>query len=202
MSIKMIVLASGRGSNFEAIQRSCEQNKIDGEIIAVFSNKAEAKALAKAKDFGIEAHAVVAKEFASQVDYEKALIEQVNAYDYDLIVLAGYMKVLGETFLNEAKSPIMNIHPSLLPSFTGLHAQKQAVDYGVKVSGCTVHFVDAGLDSGPIIAQRVVPVEDDDDEESLSNRILVQEHKLYTEVIAAFAAGRIQVNGRRVTVRD
>ncbi len=200
MSIKIIVLASGRGSNFEAIYNSCKKGEIDGEIIGVFSDKLDAEVLKKAEKNRIYNEAIVSKTFKNKVDYEKALLDTINSFDYDLICLAGYMKVLGKTFLEGAKSKIMNIHPSLLPAFQGLKAQKQAVDYGVKYSGCTVHFVDEGLDTGPIIAQEVVEVYDDDTEESLSKRIIKKEHKLYSEVISDYQKGYIDLVGNKVKI--
>lgn len=200
MSIKIVVLASGRGSNFEAIYAACQENQIDGEVVALFSDKEEAVALKTAEKYGLKHKAVIAKNYTDKMMYEKALVEELNQLDYDLIVLAGYMKVLGEHFLTSVKVPIMNIHPSLLPSFPGLHAQRQALEYGVKYTGCTVHFVDSGLDSGPIILQRVVGVENNDTEESLSLRILKEEHRLYSEAISLFAQNRLMIRGRTVEI--
>ena len=184
MSIKIVVLASGRGSNFEAIYAACQEGRIDGEIVALFSDKEEAVALKTAEKYGLKHKAVIAKNYTDKMMYEKALVEELNQLDYDLIVLAGYM----------------NIHPSLLPSFPGLHAQRQALEYGVKYTGCTVHFVDSGLDSGPIILQRVVGVENNDTEESLSLRILKEEHRLYSEAISLFAQNRLMIRGRTVEI--
>ena len=200
MSIKIVVLASGRGSNFEAIYAACQEGRIDGEIVGLFSDKEEAVALKTAEKHGLKHKAVIDKNYTDKMMYEKALVEELNQLDYDLIVLAGYMKVLGEHFLSSVKVPIMNIHPSLLPSFPGLHAQRQALEYGVKYTGCTVHFVDSGLDSGPIILQRVVGVEDNDTEDTLSSRILKEEHRLYSEAISLFAQNRLQVKGRSVAI--
>lgn len=202
MSVRLIVLASGRGSNFEAILNQIKLNKLDAEIVAVFSDKPEAKVLETARANGLVAKAFDAKAYETKVAYEKALVNALKDLEFDLVILAGYMRVLGETFLEEIKTPIMNIHPSLLPSFTGLHAQKQALDYGVKYSGCTVHFVDSGLDTGPIIKQSVVEVLDTDTEQSLSARILEKEHLLYSEVISLFAENKLDVVDRKVFIKD
>lgn len=202
MSVRLIVLASGRGSNFEAILNQIKLNKLDAEIVAVFSDKPEAKVLETARANGLVAKAFDAKAYETKVAYERALVNALKDLEFDLVILAGYMRVLGETFLEEIKTPIMNIHPSLLPSFTGLHAQKQALDYGVKYSGCTVHFVDSGLDTGPIIKQSVVEVLDTDTEQSLSARILEKEHLLYSEVISLFAENKLDVVDRKVFIKD
>ena len=200
MSIKIVVLASGRGSNFEAIHAACQEGRIDGEIVGLFSDKEEAVALKTAEKYGLTHKAVIAKNYTDKIMYEKALVEELSQLDYDLIVLAGYMKVLGEHFLASVQVPIMNIHPSLLPSFPVLNVERQALEYGVKYTGCTVHFVDSGLDSGPIILQRVVGVEDNDTEDTLSSRILKEEHRLYSEAISLFAQNRLQVKGRSVAI--
>lgn len=202
MSVRLIVLASGRGSNFEAILNQIKLKKLDAEIVAVFSDKPEAKVLETARANGLVAKAFDAKAYETKVAYERALVNALKDLEFDLVILAGYMRVLGETFLEEIKTPIMNIHPSLLPSFTGLHAQKQALDYGVKYSGCTVHFVDSGLDTGPIIKQSVVEVLDTDTEQSLSARILEKEHLLYSEVISLFAENKLDVIDRKVFIKD
>lgn len=202
MSVRLIVLASGRGSNFEAILNQIKLKKLDAEIVAVFSDKPEAKVLETARANGLVAKAFDAKAYETKVAYERALVNALKDLEFDLVILAGYMRVLGETFLEEIKTPIMNIHPSLLPSFTGLHAQKQALDYGVKYSGCTVHFVDSGLDTGPIIKQSVVEVLDTDTEQSLSARILEKEHLLYSDVISLFAENKLEVVDRKVFIKD
>lgn len=200
--LHIVVIASGRGSNFEAIANQIDAGLLDAEITLLLSDKPAAPALATAKTRGIPAQAVDATTFADQATYETALLEAIQAVPCDLIVLAGYMRILGAVFIEGADVPIMNIHPSLLPAFPGLHAQKQALDYGVKVAGCTVHFVDGGLDSGPIIAQANVPVLDDDTEATLSARILKEEHRLYSDVIARFAAQRLEVTGRIVRTKE
>lgn len=200
--LSLVVLASGRGSNFLAIQEAIEAGTLDAKIVLLLSDKPEAKALSIARAHGIPAKAFPPSAFSDQNAYEQALLDEIRQGPCDLIILAGYMKILGAAFIEAAPAPILNIHPSLLPSFPGLHAQRQAVQYGVKVSGCTVHFVDSGLDSGPIIAQRAVPVYGDDNEESLSARILVEEHQLYSEVLRWFAAGRVELDGRIVTITE
>ncbi|QPK93750.1 phosphoribosylglycinamide formyltransferase [Actinomyces sp. zg-332] len=200
MTTKLIILASGRGSNALAIHNSCIQNRLDAEIVAIFSDNPTANIINKAKEIGINSAVINPRNYSSKENYEKELVTEINKYDYDLVVLAGYMRILGKTFLDNIKTPIMNIHPSLLPSFPGLHAQKQAIDYGVKVSGCTVHFVDKGLDTGPIIAQASVPVYSDDDEDSLSERILVEEHKLYTKAINYYNQKQLAIVDRTVYI--
>lgn len=198
--LNLVILASGRGSNFEAILNNCKSGDLKATVSLLLSNKADAKALATAEREGIAAQAVLPEVFASSDAYEEALLAEIAKVPCDLIVLAGYMKILGEYFIHHAPAPIVNIHPSLLPSFPGLHAQAQAVEYGVKVSGCTVHFVDAGLDSGPIICQKAVPVLEGDDEDSLSARILKEEHQLYSEAIGLIADGKIKIDGRIVRI--
>lgn len=201
MGIRIAVLASGRGSNLLAILEAIAEGKIDGEIVVVLSDKAEAKALEHAKNAGIAAFFVNPKAFAQKADYEAQLLQYIKSADCQLICLAGYMRILSSYFLSQASCPVMNIHPALLPSFPGLHAQQQALDYGVKVAGCTVHFVDEGMDSGAIILQRTVPVLENDTEDTLSARILEQEHQAYSEAIQLFAQGRLQVSGRMVKVK-
>lgn len=200
--MKIVVLASGRGSNFKTIADNIANGSLTGvEITGLISDKPTANALKLAKDYGVRAECVDAVSFADRDAYEKALVEVLLTMPCDLVVLAGYMKVLGHVFLDAVKVPVINIHPALLPSFPGLHAQRQAVEYGAKVSGCTVHFVDAQLDHGPIIAQVAVPVEEGDDEDSLSARILVQEHKLYTHCLQLLADDRVSIEDRRVIIR-
>lgn len=197
--IEIAVLASGRGSNFAAIEEAIEQEKINGEIRVVLSDKENAGALAKAEAKGIKNKWIDPKAYSDKDVYEQALLDEIG--ECDLIVLAGYMRILGEGFIEKAPCPIMNIHPALLPAFPGLHGQRQAVEYGVKIAGCTVHFVDTGLDSGPIIMQAAVEVKDDDDEESLSARILKEEHRIYPEAVAAYARGELYIEGRTVKRR-
>ena len=201
MGIRIAVLASGRGSNLVAIMQAIAEKKIDGEIAVVLSDKAEAKAFEHAKNAGIPAYHVNPKAYEQKADYEAELLRCIDQADCQLICLAGYMRILSPYFVSQATCPIMNIHPALLPAFPGLHGQRQALEYGVKVAGCTVHFVDEGMDSGAIILQKTVPVLHDDTEDSLSARILEQEHQAYPEAIQLFAQGKLELCGRIVKVK-
>ena len=176
---RLVVLASGRGSNFKAILEAIERGEIDGEIVAVISDHHDAKALDIARDHEIEA----IYGNAASGEYDDWLVGTVKTYAPDYILLAGYMRIVPPVFVATFAGKIINIHPALLPSFKGLHGQRQALEYGVKVSGCTVHYVDEGMDTGKIIAQKAVEVKDGDTEETLSARILEQEHKLYPAVV-------------------
>lgn len=200
MKCNVAVFASGRGTNFQAIlQRSLEKDA-QFKIRMLISDKKEAKALQTAKKAGIEALYVDPSSYPGKKEYEEGLVQLVKKAGCDLVCLAGYMRILGKTFLEGWNKDVMNIHPSLLPSFKGLAAQLQALEYGVKYTGCTVHFVDDGMDTGPVIDQRVVPVFHTDDENSLSERIIVEEHKLYPEMVQLYALGKIKKNGRQVIV--
>ncbi|WP_047495627.1 phosphoribosylglycinamide formyltransferase [Terriglobus sp. TAA 43] len=191
------VLLSGRGSNFIAIADAIANGSLTGcEIAAVLSNIADAPGLAVAQQRGIATEAYVSKG-VPRAEHDAKMIAALNTHEIDLVILAGYMRVLSPEFIRAFPDRILNIHPSLLPSFPGLHAQKQALDYGAKVAGCTVHFVDEAVDHGVIILQRVVPVEDSDDEAALSARILEQEHQAYPEAIARVISGRYQADDRR-----
>ncbi|MBR6755371.1 MAG: phosphoribosylglycinamide formyltransferase [Peptococcaceae bacterium] len=201
MTINLAVLASGRGSNLQAIVRATEEGKLDAKVVLVLSDKADAKALDFAREKGIAAVHVSPKDFAQKSDYEAELLRQIDQVDCQLICLAGYMRILSPYFIQNAKVPVMNIHPALLPAFPGLHSQKQALDYGVKIAGCTVHFVDEGMDSGAIILQKSVPVLDDDTEDTLSARILEQEHQAYWQAIQLFAENKLVVEGRTVKIK-
>lgn len=201
MTIKLAVLASGRGSNLQAIVRASEAGMLDAQVVLVLSDKADAKALDFAREKGIAAIHVSPKAFAQKADYEAELLKYIAAAQSQLICLAGYMRILSPYFIQQAQMPVMNIHPALLPSFPGLHAQQQALDYGVKVAGCTVHFVDEGMDSGAIILQKTVPVLDNDTEDSLSARILEQEHQAYWQAIQLFAHDRLVIEGRTVKIK-
>lgn len=196
------VLASGRGSNFEAIAKNCAEGKIDAKIAILLSDRKDAKALERAKAFDIEARFVDPGHFKTKLtpEAEEEYVRVLQEHNVELIILAGFMRILKSHFLRSFAGRIINIHPALLPSFPGLHGQKQAFDYGVKVSGCTVHFVDEGVDTGPIIIQRAVPVLEEDTADTLAARILVEEHKIYSEAIQLFAEDRIRINGRRVQV--
>jgi phosphoribosylglycinamide formyltransferase-1 len=193
------VLISGRGTNLQAIIDARERGEITGRIAVVISNKPEAYGLERARKHGIEAICIPSKG-KERTDFERELAEALEARGVELVCLAGFMRVLTPYFIRRFKHRIMNIHPALLPSFPGEDAQKQAFDYGVKVSGCTVHFVDEGVDTGAIIVQRPVEVGENDDAETLAARILEREHKAYPAAIQLFAEGRLQVSGRRVRV--
>ncbi len=198
---KIAVLISGRGSNFKALHDAILAGKINAEMALVFSNKEDAPGLGIARERGLEALYLNAKLFASREDYDKEVIRQIRKRNIDLICLAGYMRVLTPLFCQQFKHRIMNIHPALLPSFPGLHVQQKAIDWGVRFSGVTVHFVSEEVDMGPIILQAVVPVLQDDTEETLAARILVEEHKIYPEAARLFFEGRLEIRGRRVFIR-
>lgn len=198
--LRLAVLASGRGSNFLAIQGAIENGRLDADICLLISDQALAPALERARELGIKALFVDPKAFPGRDAYESELVRHLQGEEIDFLVLAGYMRLVGGVILNAYSHRVLNIHPALLPSFPGLHAQRQAVEYGVKYSGCTVHFVDLGMDTGPIIKQAVVPVEDDDTGDSLAERILAQEHRLYWQVLQLLAEGRVYIEGRKVHI--
>src|SRR5580658_1529414 len=191
------ILISGRGSNFLAIADSIEYGKLDAEIALVLSNHPDAPGLKLARERGLHAAGMPSQGLDREV-YDRQVIEELRGSGVDLVCLAGYMRIVSGHFIREFHGRILNIHPSLLPAFPGLDAQHQAVAHGVKVSGCTVHFVDEGLDSGPIVQQAAVPVLDEDTAESLSARILKEEHRIYSEAIALVLSGRYRVDGRRI----
>ena len=199
--INIGVLASGRGTNLQAIIEDIKEGKIEGRISIVISDNRNAFALKRAEQNNIETHYIDFNKFKSREDYDKKIIECLKKKDVDLVVLAGYMRILSSYFIKMYKNKIMNIHPALLPSFPGLHVQRKAIDHGVKISGCTVHFVDEGLDSGPIIIQRAVEVKEDDTEEALTKRILKEEHQIYPLAIQLFVRGRLMIKGRRVFIK-
>lgn len=199
---KITVFISGRGSNFIAIHDAILAGKINAEISLVLSNKKDAPGLKIARDRNLETLFLDPKAYPSREEHEKEVIKEVRKRDIDLICLAGYMRVLSPSFCNEFKNSIMNIHPALLPSFPGLHVQKKAIDWGVRYSGATVHFVTADVDMGPIITQAVVPVLQDDTEETLSERILKEEHKIYPEAVKLYFEGRLEVKHRRVYIKE
>jgi phosphoribosylglycinamide formyltransferase-1 len=199
---RVAVFLSGRGSNFMAIQEAVGRGEIDADIRLVFSNKADAPGLVKARERGLETLFLDAKLFPSREDYDRAIIAEVERRGIDLICLAGYMKVLTPGLCDAFEHRIVNIHPALLPAFPGLHVQQKAIDWGVRFSGCTVHFVAAEVDMGPIILQAVVPVLQDDTEETLAARILIEEHKIYPEAVRLYFEGRIEVRNRRVFILE
>lgn len=201
--INIAIFISGRGSNFLALLKNIETGVLKNcRIAVVFSNNEHAKGLEYAKKAGIDTIVIPSKNRHDRAEYDRQIINALADYNIDLICLAGYMRLVTEELINIYKNRIINIHPALLPSFTGLHAQKQAIDYGVKVSGCTVHFVDSGMDTGAVILQKIVPVYDNDTEESLSARILEQEHIAYTEAVALYADGRLKISDRKVIVTE
>ena len=195
---KLAVLVSGRGSNLQAIIDSIDREELDAHLSIVISNTKDAMALKRAEKHGIKTIFIDPSTYLNSKEYDKALVLKLKEFSIDLICLAGYMRILGEEVIQTFEKKIINIHPSLLPAFPGLNAQKQAINHGVKFSGCTVHFVDSGVDSGPIILQTVVPVYDNDDEKSLSKRILEQEHYLYPKAIKMIQENKIRLDGRTV----
>jgi len=198
---RIAIFLSGRGSNFMAIHDAITAGKINAEIVLVFSNKKEAPGLKIAQERNLDTLYLNPKEFPSKEAYDESIIQEIKKRNVDLICLAGYMKILTALFCNTFKNRIINIHPALLPSFPGLHVQQKAIDWGVRYSGATVHFVTADVDMGPIILQAVVPVLQNDDEDTLSERILKQEHKIYPEAVKLYFEGSLEVKGRRVYIR-
>jgi phosphoribosylglycinamide formyltransferase-1 len=197
---RLAILLSGRGSNFEAIANSAASGFLEASIAVVISNRPEARGLALARERGLEAIAAPSKGMDREA-YDRVLIELLRKHQADLVCLAGYTRMLSAGFVREFPNRILNIHPSLLPSFPGLDAQRQALEYGVKISGCTVHFVDEYLDAGPVILQAAVPVYDDDTVDSLSSRILREEHRIYSEAIREVLRGDYVITGRRVALK-
>ena len=196
--MKLAVLLSGRGSNFQAIHEAIQRGGLPAEIVCVIANRPGAAGIARARDYGYAAHVLDHKSFANRAAHEGEVLRVLEEARPDFICLAGYMRLLGAPFIERWRNRIVNIHPSLLPSFPGVDAQAQAVAYGVKVSGCTVHFVDEQLDAGPILVQRAVPVLDDDTAETLAVRILVREHEAYVEALKKLATRTWRVAGRKV----
>ncbi len=194
------VLASGRGSNLQSIMDACAGGKINAHVAVVISDKPNAYALERAKARNIPAYYVDFHAYPDKDSYEARIVELLRQHGVELVCLAGYMRLVGKRLLDAYPQQIMNIHPSLLPAFPGLHAQRQALEYGVKISGCTVHFVDEGMDTGPIILQAAVPVYDNDTEETLAARILTQEHIIYPQAIGLYADGRLKTEKRKVTI--
>jgi phosphoribosylglycinamide formyltransferase-1 len=194
------ILISGRGSNMEALLAAMRDGRVPADPAVVISNVPGAAGLARAQSFGVATEVVDHTAFKPRAAHERAVLEVLDRHGVDVVCLAGYMRLLSPVLLEAYPGAILNIHPSLLPAFPGLDAQRQALDYGVKVSGCTVHLVDGELDHGPILVQRTVPVLEDDTEETLSARILEQEHLAYPEALALYASGRVRVEGRRVVL--
>ena len=202
MKQKLGVLCSGRGTDLQSIIDAIGRGEVNAEIAVVLADKPEAFALERAKKAGIKAVCVNRKQYDGRESFEKALIAELEEAGVTLVVLAGFMRILTPVFVHHFAGRIMNIHPALLPSFPGAHAHRDVLAYGVKVSGCTVHFVDEGTDSGPIILQAAVPVLDEDTEETLGARVLEQEHILYPQAIQLYCEGRLQVEGRQVRILD
>lgn len=197
------ILCSGRGSNMQSIMAAIESGQIKAEIGIVLTDKPEARALQVAAEAGIKSVCVNRKACASQQEFEEKLVAELKAANVTLVVLAGFMRILSPYFVNEYRHQILNIHPSLLPSFGGAHAHRDVLAYGTKVSGCTIHFVDEGMDHGPIILQDTVPVLDDDTEDTLAARVLTKEHVLYPKAIELFVDGRLELlDDRHVRIKQ
>ena len=200
--IRLGVLASGQGSNLQAIIDACAAGKVDAAVTVVISDHQDAYALERARQINIPAFFLDPNRFTDKSGFEREIVNVLRRRQVELVCLAGYMRVLSNVVLDAFPQRIMNIHPALLPAFPGLHGQKQAWDYGVKISGCTVHFVDQGVDTGPIIIQAAVPVLDDDTADTLAARILEQEHQIFPEAIQRYAAGRLAIKGRKVLTQN
>lgn len=197
MNRRLGVLISGRGSNLQAIIDAIDDGRLDAEIAVVISNTQQAQGLARARQAGIDTVVLIHKDFASREAFDRAVVAELNRRDVGLVCLAGFMRLLSPAFISAFPNAILNIHPSLLPAFVGLDAQRQAWEYGVKVSGATVHVVTPELDNGPIVRQAVVPIQQGDTADTLVARILVEEHRIYPEAIAIMLDGRWRVDGRR-----
>lgn len=198
--VPIAVLISGGGTNLQALIDAIEAKTLDAKIAVVLSNKADAHGLVRAKQHGIATEVLDHKPFASREDYDQAVVDLLQARGVELVILAGFMRLLSPIFIKAYSNRIMNIHPALLPSFPGLHVQRKALEHGVRFAGCTVHFVNEECDEGPIIIQAVVPVYPDDSEESLAARILKQEHRIYPRAVQLYAEGRLHITGRQVLV--
>jgi phosphoribosylglycinamide formyltransferase-1 len=195
------VMASGGGTNFQAIIDSIESGFLNARIVVLITDNPNSYAIQRAKNHNIEPLVLRPRDFPDKDAYYSHMAGELRKRDVELVILAGFMRVVGKALIDQYKDKIMNIHPALLPSFPGLHGQKQAADYGVKISGCTVHFVDEGMDTGPIIIQAAVPAFHDDTEDSLGSRILAQEHKIFPYAIRLYSEGRISIDGRRVIIK-
>src|SRR5262245_53916478 len=200
--LRIGVLASGRGSNFDAIARAAASGSIPATVAVLITDRANVPALDLARHHRIEAVCIEPRDYPSRDAHEKQVIATLEKHAVELVCLAGYMRILTGAFVNHFAGRLLNIHPSLLPLFPGLRAQRQALEHGVKVTGATVHFVDEGVDTGPIVAQAAVPVRSDDTEETLAERILAEEHRIYPEAIRLFAEGRLRIEGRRVRIEE
>ena len=198
--LRLGALASGGGTNLQSIIDRCDDGTLNAEIVLVVSNNPQAGALDRARKAGIPCLCIDHREFADREEFDRAVVAALQEAGVELVVLAGFMRIISGVFLEAFPERIMNIHPALLPAFPGLHVQRKALEYGARFAGCTVHLVDGGVDTGPIIIQAVVAVLDDDTEESLAARILQQEHRIYPRAIQLFAEGRLRIEGRRVRI--
>ncbi len=200
-TLRIGTLASGGGSNVQSIIDQIETGKLHAEIVVLLSDNPDAGVLQRSERHGITHQVIEPNAFKAREDHDRAMIRALKEHNVDLVVLAGYMRVISPEFVASFPGRIMNIHPALLPSFPGIHVQQKAADYGIRFSGCTVHFVDEGTDTGPIIIQAVVPVLPGDTGESLGGRILKQEHRIYPEAIRLFSQGRLKIEGRHVRIQ-
>jgi phosphoribosylglycinamide formyltransferase-1 len=200
--LRIAVLASGRGSNFQALVEAAEAGRLPAVVAVLISDRGAAPALGIARAHGIEALFLDPKQYPNREAHEKAVIAALEDHRVGLVCHAGYMRILTATYVEHFRGRALNIHPSLLPAFAGLHAQRQALEHGVRVAGATVHFTDEGVDTGPIVLQAAVPVLPGDTEETLSRRILAEEHRIYPEAVRLFAQGRLSIEGRIVRIRE
>jgi phosphoribosylglycinamide formyltransferase 1 len=198
--INLGILVSGSGTNLQSIIDNCKSDRIDALVKVVISDSPEAFAIERAKKNNIDTVTVVRSEFDSRKSFEKKIVEILQSHKVELVCLAGFMRIIGKTLLGAYPNRIINIHPALLPSFPGLDGQKQAYDYGVKIAGCTMHFVDDKVDHGPIICQSSVPVMEDDTPQTLKDRILEEEHRIYPQAIQLYAEGKLKIKNRRVYI--
>ncbi|OGC10948.1 phosphoribosylglycinamide formyltransferase [candidate division WOR-1 bacterium RIFOXYA12_FULL_52_29] len=199
--LKLGILISGEGSNLQAIINACESDRIPGKVVVVISNNPDAHGLERAKKHNIPVFAIDHRSYSDRNTYELEIVKVLQQHEVELVCLAGYMRIVGEVLLQRYRGKMINIHPSLLPSFPGLHAQRQALEHGVLITGCTVHYVDEGCDTGPIIIQSAVPIMEKDDENTLAERILAQEHAIYPEAIRLIAEDKLKIEGRIVKLK-
>ena len=199
--LRVGLLASGRGSNLKALLDAGSRPDYPARVVVVVSDREDARALARARAAGVSSLFVNPKDHGDRAAYDAVLTKTLEHHEVGLVCLAGFMRILSPVFVRAWQGRLMNIHPSLLPAFPGLHAQRQALDHGVRIAGATVHFVDEGVDTGPIVLQAAVPVEATDTEETLAARILIEEHRIYPEAVRLFAEGRLHVTGRQVSIR-
>jgi len=199
--LRVGVLASGRGSNLQALLDAGSRADYPARVVVVVSDREDARALARARAAGVSSLFVNPKDHGDRPAYDAVLTKTLEHHEVGLVCLAGFLRILSPVFVRAWQGRLMNVHPSLLPAFPGLHAQRQALDHGVRIAGATVHFVDEGVDTGPIVLQAAVPVEATDTEETLAARILIEEHRVYPEAVRLFAEGRLHVTGRQVSIR-